>query len=476
MSASRNVDAIVLGVGTCGEDLSLRLLGAGLEVAGIEASLVGGECPYWACIPSKVMIRASNLLEDGRRVNGVAGDARVTPDWGVVAARIRSEVTGGWDDSMGVERFEARGGTLVHGRGRLTGPSTVAVADQSFTARKGIVIATGSQPAIPPIPGLADVAYWTTHDVIKAETLPRSLTILGGGAVGCELGQMLSRFGVAVSIVEGADRLLPLEEPEASTVVTDVLTAEGIAVHTGRFAERVDERDGSIVVSLPENAEVVAEKLLVATGRTVDLSALGLETVGLDPTAGFLEVDDRLRVADGIWAMGDVTGKAMFTHVAVHQAGIVAAEILGEDTHPARYDAVPRVTFTDPEVGAVGITEAEARAAGIDVIVAVKQLPATFRGWIHGATTGVIKFVADRETGLLVGATAAGPNGGEMLGMLSVAVHARVPLSELRSMIYPFPTLYGSIGEAIGAFGRGLSTVLDPDYDGFTVLDLAGRG
>jgi pyruvate/2-oxoglutarate dehydrogenase complex dihydrolipoamide dehydrogenase (E3) component len=472
MAEQHEVDVVVLGVGTCGEDLSLQLLGAGLEVAGIEASLVGGECAYWACIPSKAMIRAANLLQEGRRVEGMAGTAQVTADWSVVAARIRDEVAGGWDDSFAVERFQSRGGTLVHGRGRLTGPSTVAVGDQSFTARRGIVIATGSQPAIPPIPGLADVAYWTTHDVIGAETLPESLTILGGGAVGCELGQMLSRFGVAVTIVEGAERLLPLEEPEASTTLTDVLAAEGITVHTGRFAERVVQRDGSIVVTLPEGEEVVAERLLVATGRTVNISGLGLETANLDPSARFVEVDDMMRAADGIWAMGDVTGKAMFTHVAVHQSGIVVADILGKGTHPARYEAVPRVTFTDPEIAAVGLTEAAAQKEGIDAVVVVKQLPATFRGWIHGpGANGIIKLIADRKTGVLVGATTAGPSGGEMLGMLSLAVHARVPLAELRSMIYAFPTFHGAIGEAIGAFGRGVSTVIDPGYDGFTTLD-----
>jgi len=181
-----------------------------------------------------------------------------------------------------------------------------------------------------------------------------------------------------------------------------------------------------------------------------------------------------MRAADGIWAMGDVTGKAMFTHVALYQSAIVAADILGEDHPPARYHAVPRVTFTDPEVGTVGLTEAEALAAGIDVLVAVKQLPATFRGWLHVASGGVIKLIADRKTGVLVGATTAGPRGGEMLGMLALAVHAGVPLADLRSMIYAFPTFYGGIGEAVGAYGRGLATVLDPSYEGFNLLDTVG--
>ena len=469
------VDVIVLGVGTCGEDLSLRLLGAGLEVVGIEAALVGGECAYWACLPSKMMIRAASVLQEARRVSGMAGHAEVAPDWAPVAARVRAEATGGWDDSVAVARFEGRGGRLVHGRGRLNGPRSVTAGDETFTARRGVVIATGSQPAIPPIPGLAEVDFWTTHDVIELERLPRSMIVLGGGAVGCELGQVLARFGVDVTMVEAAGRLLPAEEPEASGALEAAFAAEGIAVHTGAAAQQVGSRDGSIVLTLAGGGELASERLLVATGRKVDLGGLGLEAAGLDGTARFIQVDERMRAADGLWAMGDVTGKAMFTHVALYQAAIVAAEILGEDHPPARYDAVPRATFTDPEVGAVGMTEAEARAAGLDVIAVVKQLPSTFRGWLHASGGGIIKLVAERQTGVLVGATAAGPHGGEMLGLLSLAVHARLPLAELRSMIYAFPTFYGGIGEAVGAYGRGLGTVIDPGYEGFTALDAAGR-
>ncbi|MFW5941794.1 MAG: dihydrolipoyl dehydrogenase family protein [Chloroflexota bacterium] len=469
-----DADVIVLGVGTCGEDLSLRLLGAGLKVVGVEAALVGGECAYWACLPTKMMIRAASALQEARRVDGLAGKVTVTADWAPVAARVRTEATGGWDDSVAVARFEGRGGRLVHGRGRLVGPATVAVGEERFTARRGVVIATGSKPAIPPIPGLEAVDYWTTHDVIEAETLPESLVVLGGGAVGCELGQVLARFGVQVTMVEAADRLLPGEEPEASAVVEEAFGAEGIAVHTGAAAQEVSSRDGSMVITLAGGAEVAGECLLVATGRAVDLGDLGLEAVGLDGAARFLTVDRRMRAGDGLWAMGDVTGKGLFTHVALYQSAIVAADILGEAHPPARYDAVPRATFTDPEVGAVGMTESEARRAGRDVVVIVKQLPATFRGWLHVSGSGLIKLVVERHSGVLLGATVVGPHGGEMLGLLSLAVHARVPLTELRSMIYAFPTFYGGIGEAVGAYGRGLATVIDPAYDGFDLLDAVG--
>jgi len=459
-------DVVLVGVGTGGEDLALRLLAAGLDVVGVEPNLIGGECAYWACLPSKLMIRAANLLQEARRVNKVAGTAEVTPDWGLLATRVRQEVTGGWDDSTAVARFEGRGGTLVRGYGRLAGPRTVTVDGDSYTARRGVVFATGSQPAIPPIPGLADVGYWTTHDVIQAETLPASVIVLGGGTVGCELGQVLARFGAQVTIVEQRDRLLPAEEPEAAGVLAAALSDEGIAVHTGAPVENVSSEDGQIAATTGDGTVLRAERLLVATGRSIDVSGLGLDTVGVDPSAGRVPVDGRCRVAEGVWALGDVTGTAMFTHVALHQAGIVADDILGLEPAPADDRPPPRATFTDPEVGAVGLTEEEARAQGITVDVVVKEVPATFRGWLHGpGNAGVFKLVVDRNAGVLVGATAVGPEAGETLSMLALAVHARLPLGSLRSMIYAFPTFHGGVGETIGAYARGLVTVLDPDFD-----------
>jgi pyruvate/2-oxoglutarate dehydrogenase complex dihydrolipoamide dehydrogenase (E3) component len=471
------VDVIVIGVGTCGEDLSLQLLDAGLDVAGIEASLVGGECPYWACLPSKRMIRNGNLVAESRRAAGRAGHGSIAPDWPLLAGQVRDEVTGGWDDGFAVERFRARGGTLVKGRGRLAGPMAVVVGERRFAARRGVVVATGSQPAIPPIPGLGDVDYWTTHDVIAAEQLPASLIILGGGAVGCELGQLLGRFGVEVTIVEAGERVLPAEEPEASAVVAEALEAEGTTLCTGAAVTSASAGRGTVTLALADGTSLSGERLLVAAGRRVDLTGLGLETVGLDPSARCIDVDEGMRAAEGLWAIGDVTGDPMFTHKAMYQGAIVAAQLLGRDHPPADYRAMPRATFTDPEVGAVGMTESQARAAGIDIAVAVKHLPATFRGWLHAVgNAGLIKLIVDRADGGLVGATAVGPHGGEVLGMLSLAVHARIPLAALRSMIYAFPTFHGGVGEAVGAFGRGVGTVLDPGYIGLTELDRVGAG
>jgi pyruvate/2-oxoglutarate dehydrogenase complex dihydrolipoamide dehydrogenase (E3) component len=465
-----DVDVVVIGVGTSGEDLSLQLLDAGLKVVGIANGLVGGECAYWGCIPSKMMIRAANTLHEARQINSMAGHSSVTPDWGPVAARL-SEATSEWDDAIAIDRYEKRGGRLIKGIGRITGPRTVTVGDESITARYGIVVATGSKPFIPPIQGLSEVDYWTTYDVMKLKKLPESLIILGGGAIGCELGQVMARFGVDVKIIERNNHLLDAEEPEVSTVLERTFADEGISVFTKSNIREVRYANGLFIVVLEDGKEITSERLLVATGRKADISKLGLEAISIPSTSGTIQVDERMRAGDGIWAMGDVTGKGMFTHVALHHSAIVASDILGRSHPPASYHAVPRVVYSDPEVGAVGMTESEARKAGIEVTVIVKQLPVTFRGWIHAIKYGVLKLVIDRNNNTLLGASMAGPNAGEVVGLLTLAVHARMPIDELRNMIYAYPTFYGGLGEAIGAYGRGLTTIFDPEYKGIQVLD-----
>ena len=443
------VDVIVIGMGPGGEDVAGRLAKAGLRVVGIEAQLVGGECPYWGCVPSKMMIRAANLIAEARRIPGMAGDATVAPDWGPVAERIREQATDDWDDTVAVDRFVDQGGIFVRGRGRLSGADTVTVGDRTIHARRGIVVATGTSASIPPITGLADTPYWTNREMIEAKELPASMIVLGGGAIGAELAQVVRRFGVDTTVIEAADRLLPLEEPRAGELLAEVFTGEGIEVVTGVQATEV-RHDQGFSVTLADGRVLTAEQLLVATGRRVDLAAIGADTISVDPTERSLPVDEHLRVTDGVWAVGDVTGHGAFTHVAMYQARIAAADILGEPHPPADYRALPRVTFTDPEVGSVGLTVSAARDSGIDVMVGRADVPSTARGWLHGVgNEGFIQLVADRSRGVLVGATAMGPNGGEVLGLLALAVHARVPIDELRTMIYAFPTFHRGIEDAV---------------------------
>jgi pyruvate/2-oxoglutarate dehydrogenase complex dihydrolipoamide dehydrogenase (E3) component len=443
---TKSVDVVVLGLGVGGEEVAGQLAAAGLQVVGIEDRLVGGECPYWGCIPSKMMIRSANLLAEARRIEGMAGHVDLRPSWAPVAERIRKEATDDWNDKVAVDRLTGKGATFVRGRGRLVGPGAVEVDGRRYAASRAVVLATGSEPVIPPIEGLAESSYWTNREALEATELPRTLTVMGGGAIGLELAQMFARFGVKVTVIEAFDRLLAIEEPESSALLHDVLSREGIALHTSRRVIRVEPG----AVWLDNGVRVAGEKLLVATGRRANLADLGLDTVGLDPAARSLRVDDRLRVADGIWAVGDATGHGAFTHIAMYQAGIAYRDILGRPGPAADYKALPRVTFTDPEVGAVGLTQAQALERGLRLRVAVSPLPASSRGFVHKAgNDGFIKLIADADRDVLVGATSAGPSGGEVLGLLALAVHAEVPIDTLSSMIYAYPTFHRAVSDAV---------------------------
>ncbi|MBX7269940.1 NAD(P)/FAD-dependent oxidoreductase [Micromonospora sp. Llam7] len=487
MAEPELVDVVVLGLGVGGEEVAGRLAEAGLTVVGVERNLVGGECPYWGCIPSKMMIRAANALAEARRVGELAGAAQVSPDWAPVAKRIRDEATDGWDDRAAVQRFTGKGGRFVRGGGRLDGPGRVRVGDQVFQARHGIVLGTGTSPSIPPVDGLADTPYWTNREAIEVEELPGSLLVLGGGAIGLELSQVFARFGVRVTVVEASDRVLAVEEPEASEAAAAALRADGVEIRTGIKAARVEHGTEGFTLRGADGEEFTAERLLVVTGRRARLDELGLDTVGVDAGRRYLAVDDRLHVTDGIWAVGDVTGEGAFTHIAMYQASIVVADVLDQmrraqggadpsgtasvvggaagvasslaatgssgtagSVPRADYRALPRVTFTDPEIGAVGLTERQARERGINVQVGFTQLASSTRGWIHKTDeVGFIKLVADADQGVLIGATSAGPAGGEVLSGLAVAVHAAVPLAQLRHMIYAYPTFHRAISEAL---------------------------
>ncbi len=449
---SEQVDVVVVGMGPGGEDVAERLAEAGLDVVGIDAELVGGECPYWGCIPTKMMVRAADLLAEARRVNGMSGSSTVHPSWDPVAARIRDEATDDWDDTVAVERFEGKGGRFVRGWARLAGPGRVVVGDREFAARRAVVVASGARPWIPPVAGLAGTPFWTNREAVRTTQVPHTLVVLGGGSIGVEMAQVFRRFGAQVTVLETAPHLVGPEEPEAAAVLGDVFGAEGIEVRTSVEVESVGYDGQRFAVELAEGQPLLADQLLVATGRRVDLERLDVASVGLDPRARSLPVDDHMRV-DGVertWAVGDVTGKGGFTHVSMYQADIVVRDILGREVVPADYRAVPRVTFTDPEIGSVGRTEREALAEGIEVRVGLARVPDSARGWIHKAgNEGLVKIVEDRDRGVLVGATSMGPCGGEMLGLLTLAVHAEVPTSRLRHMIYAYPTFHRAILDAI---------------------------
>ena len=438
-------DAVVVGLGPGGEQVAEELAEAGLDVVGIEAELVGGECPYWGCVPSKMMVRASDLLAEGRRIPGMAGSSVVTPDWAPVAGRIRDEATDSWDDTVAVERLEGKGGHLVRGTARVTGPSSVEVGGRTITARRALVLAAGQRAWVPPL--FEGVPYWTNRGAIAAEEVPGSLLVVGGGAIGLEIGQVLRRFGAAVTIIEAGPRLAGPEEPEASELITDVLRREGVDVVTDAAIERVQPSgETGATVHLADGRALSAARLLVATGRRSDLAALGVGALGLDERAASIPVDGRMQVVPGVWAVGDVTGKGGFTHVAVYQARLCVAAILGRPLPEADYRALPRVTFTDPEIGSVGLTEVQAREQGDDVTVLCESIAASARGWIHRGE-GFVKLVARGD--VLVGATSMGPVGGEVLGLLALAVHARVPVGTLRSMIFAYPTFHRAVDSAL---------------------------
>jgi len=447
-----HADVIVLGMGPGGEHLAGRLAEEGLDVVGVEGRLLGGECPYWGCVPSKMMLRAAGLLADARRVPGIAGSVTVTADWAPVAKRIRNEATDNWDDRVAVERFESKGGRFVRGWGRLAGPRRVTVADREFEAARAVVVNAGTQPWAPPIPGLSEVSYWTNREAIEAAEVPSSLLVLGGGAIGVELGQAFARFGSEVTIVEAGPHLLPLEEPESGRLLKDALESEGLRIVCGAEVRAVHNDGSCLALELATGESLVGERLLVATGRRSDLAGLGVASVGLDENSRTIPVDDMCRAAPGLWAVGDITGVGAFTHVSMYQAEIVLADILGQPVTPADYTALPRVTFTDPEIGSVGLSEAQARDAGLTVKTGYTELQSSARGWIQKVdNAGFIKLVEDADRKVLVGATSAGPCGGEVLSMLTLAVHASVPTAQLATMIYAYPTFHRAVEVAVKA-------------------------
>jgi dihydrolipoamide dehydrogenase len=445
-------DVIVIGGGAVGENAAGYARGHGLSVALIERELVGGECSYWACMPSKALLRPGEVLAAARRVPAAA-DA-VTGDVDADAAfKSRDAFTSGWDDKYQVQWLDSVGVDLVRGVGRLAGARRVEVerpdgARDVLHANRAVVLATGSRASLPPIDGLADVGAWDNRDITTTHDVPRRLLVLGGGAVGVEMAQAFRRLGAAqVTIVELVDRLLALEEPFAGHELAAAFQDEGIAVRTGtRTTAAARRTDGTVVLTLDNGDELTGDELLVATGRRPVTDDLGLETVGLEPGTPLM-VDDQLRVdgVDDVWlyAVGDVNGRALLTHQGKYQARIVGDVIAGRDIAAwADSVAVPRVVFTDPQVAAVGMTEQQARDAGISVKVVSSKLGNLAAGALHGTdTTGTAQLVIDRPRQLIVGATFTGPGAAELVHAATIAIVGRVSLDQLWHAVPSFPTL-----------------------------------
>jgi pyruvate/2-oxoglutarate dehydrogenase complex dihydrolipoamide dehydrogenase (E3) component len=440
--SDRSFDVVVIGAGPAGEVCAGRLADAGLEVAIVEQHLVGGECSFYGCMPSKALLRPGQVLAEARRIPGAA--QAVVDGLDVPAAlERRDEVIHHLHDDEQVPWLDAHGIALVRGHGRVTGERTVQVGDETLAARRAVVIATGTEPLVPPIPGLREARPWTNRQAVTAEEVPASLVVLGGGTVGVEMADAFASFGSRVTVIEAGPRVLAREEPFAGDEVCAAFAAAGIEVRADTRATAVSRIDGRVTVELDDGSSVSGDEILVAVGRHILSADLGLDALGVEPGRP-IEVDDALRVPGHGWlyVIGDANGRALLTHMGKYQGRIVADRILGRDV-PLRSDGAlsPRVTFTDPQVAAVGHTLASAREAGIDARAVDVPTGGNAGGSFVGrGAPGTARIVVDEQRRVIVGATFTGAEIAEALHAATIAVIGEVSLDDLWHAVPCFPT------------------------------------
>jgi pyruvate/2-oxoglutarate dehydrogenase complex dihydrolipoamide dehydrogenase (E3) component len=434
---TQRYDAIIVGMGPGGEVVAGRLLAAGRQVAVVEKELIGGECAYWACVPSKTLLRPTEAQHEAARA---AGTERPQIDWPALRD-YRDFMVRNLDDSGQIRSYEEQGATVVKGAAALAGPGRVEVNGRLLEADH-VILATGSDPVRPPIEGLGSVEAWSNREATTLREIPDRVVVVGGSAVGVELGQFLARMGSQVTLVQRSDRLVDREEPRVGELARTALAADGIDIRTGRQVTSVRSTGEGTTAELDDGSRVGCDVVLLATGRTPATGGLGLDTVGVTADQrGALPVDERCQVAAGLWGVGDVTGVALFTHVAMYQGRVVADNILGKP-RSADYAGVPRVIFADPEIATAGLTSAQARDRGIDVALAEIDLAESLaRPWTYQQDpTGTLGLLVDRERRLLVGAYAVAPLAGEWIQQAALAIRGRVPLDVLLDQVAQFPT------------------------------------
>jgi pyruvate/2-oxoglutarate dehydrogenase complex dihydrolipoamide dehydrogenase (E3) component len=447
----RRFDVVVVGGGPAGEEASGRLAERGLSVALVEDRVVGGECAHWACMPSKALLRPYEALAEARRIAGAREAANGGLDVAAVLRR-RDEIIGvdrdggAPDDAALMPWVQSKGITLIRGRGRLAGERRVSVGDEELEAHLAVILAGGSLPLLPPIEGLDQVErVWTNREATTAEEIPGRMVIVGGGPVGVEMAQAFQTLGSHVTLIEGEDRLLPLEERFACAQVTDALAAYGVDIRTGQSVAKLSQNDGTVVVSSADGATAEGDVVLVALGRRAPTEDLGVDAVGLEPGA-FVEVDAHMRVPTVPWlyAVGDVNGRALFTHMGKYQARLAADRILGYEhaiAHGADGTLAPRVIFTDPQVAGVGHTTDSATRARLAFDTYDTETSGSAGGEFYAPyAPGTARFLVGRERQILIGCTITGSEVVDFLHAATIAVAAEVPLERLRHAVPPFPT------------------------------------